>query len=117
MWLDFAFIFLGLLFSLPLLSLARVQRKRTLAVAIARAVEIAKIHGWVSEGRLMVQVYIAERDAKEALAEASREGLLLQAEGGRYYLKQEPGILPMRQVQSTRPADPSAAPNKSLPPA
>lgn len=117
MGLDFAFIFIGLLFLLPLLSLAKVQRKRTLALAVARALEIAKFHGWVSAGRLMVQVNITEKDAKEALAEASREGLLLQAEGGRYYLKQEPGILPMRQVQSTRPADPSAAPNKSLPPA
>jgi hypothetical protein len=117
MWLDFAFIFLGLLFSLPLLSLARAQRKRTLAVAAARAVEIARIHGWVSAGRLMVQVYITEKDANEALAEANREGLLFQAEDGRYYPKQETSILPMRQIQSTRPAVPSAPPNKSLPPA
>jgi predicted transcriptional regulator len=117
MWLDFAFVFLGLLLSLPLLSLARAQRKRTLAAAVARALEIAKIHGWVSAGRLMVQVNITERDAKEALAEASREGLLFQAEDGRYYPKQETSTLPMRQVQSTRPAVPSAPPNKSLPPA
>ena len=71
MWLDFAFIFLGLLFSLPLLSLARAQRKRTLAMAVVRAVEIARNHGWVSAGRLMVEVYIREKDAKEALADAS----------------------------------------------
>jgi hypothetical protein len=95
MLLDFVFIFIGLVFLIPLLSLAKAQRKRALAAAVARAVEIAKVHGWVSAGRLMAQVNITEKDAKEALAEASREGLFFQAEDGRYYLKQEPSILPM----------------------
>lgn len=94
MLLDITFIFIGLLFLLPLLSLARAQRKRTLERAVARAVEIAEFHGWVSAGRLMAQIKITEKDAKEALAEASREGLLFQAEDGRYYLKRATAVLP-----------------------
>jgi hypothetical protein len=95
MLIDFAFIFLGLLFLIPLLSLAKAQRKKSLARAVPRAVEIARTHGWVSAGRLMALANISEKDAKDALAEASREGLFFQAEDGRYYLKPEPSILPM----------------------
>lgn len=95
MLLDFAFIVLGLLLLVPLLSLAKAQRKRTLARAIARAVEIAKIHGWVSAGRLMAQIKITEKDAKAALAEARRAGLFFQAEDGRFYLKPQTSVLPV----------------------
>jgi hypothetical protein len=95
MWLDYAFVFVGLLFLVPLLSLAKAQRKRTLTRAVPRAVEIAKFHGWVSAGRLMAHTNITEKDAKHALAEASRDGLLFQAEDGRFYPKQEPSVLPM----------------------
>jgi hypothetical protein len=93
--LDFVFIIAGLLFLIPLLNLARAQRKKTLARAVPRAVEIAKIHGWVSAGRLMAQTSITEKDAKDALVEATREGLLVQAEDGRYFLKQESHVLPL----------------------
>ena len=95
MLLDFAFIFIGLLFLVPLLSLAKAQRKRTLARAVPRAVEIAKIHGWVSVGRLMAHANVSEEDAKDALVEASRDGRLFQADDGRYYPKQESSVLPM----------------------
>ena len=94
MLLDFAFIFVGLLFLVPLLSLAKAQRKKTLAPAVPRAVEIAKFHGWVSTGRLMALANISEKDAKAALIEASRDGLLIQADDGRYYPKQESSVLP-----------------------
>jgi hypothetical protein len=94
MWLDFAFIFIGLLFLVPLLSLAKAQRKKTLAQVIPRAVETAKFHGWVSAGRLMALASISEKDAKDALVEASHQGLLFQADDGRYYPKQESRVLP-----------------------
>jgi hypothetical protein len=93
--LDIVFIFVGLLLLVPLLSLAKAQRKRTLARAIPRAVEIAITHGWVSAGRLMALANISEKDAKDALVEASRDGLLFQADDGRYYPKQESSVLPM----------------------
>ncbi len=95
MLLDFAFIFVGLLLLVPLLSLAKAQRKKTLARAVLRAVEIAKSHGWVSAGRLMALANISEKDAKVALAEASRKGLLCQAEDGRFFPKQETSVAPM----------------------
>jgi H+/gluconate symporter-like permease len=85
--LDFLFVIVGLLLLVPLLSLAKSQRKNTLASAVPRAVEIAKFHGWVSPGRLMAQANITEKDAKDALAEACRQGLLAKAEDGRYYVK------------------------------
>jgi Flp pilus assembly protein TadB len=93
--LDFLFVIIGLLLLAPLLSLAKAQRRNKLAQTVPRAVEIAKIHGWVSAGRLMTQANITEKDAKDALVEASRQGLLFQAEDGRYYLKQEASFLPM----------------------
>jgi hypothetical protein len=93
--LDIVFIFVGLLLLVPLLSLAKAQRKRTLARAIPRAVEIAITHGWASAGRLMALANISEKDAKDALVEASRDGLLFQADDGRYYPKQESSVLPM----------------------
>jgi hypothetical protein len=86
--MDFVFILLGLLLLVPLLSLARAQRKIVLAAAVPRAVEIAKSHGFVSKGRLMTHANLTERDAKDALAEACRQGLLAEGEGGRYYIKQ-----------------------------
>ena len=49
-------------------------RRNKLAWAVPRADEIAKIHGWVSAGRLMAQANISEKDAKDALVEASRVG-------------------------------------------
>ena len=93
--LDFVFVIIGLLLLIPLLSRAKAQRKNTLASAVPRAVGIAKAHGWVSAGRLMTQANITEKDAKDALLEASRQALLFQAEDGRYYLKQETSVLPM----------------------
>jgi hypothetical protein len=95
MFIDFVFIVAGLLLLIPLLSLAKAQRKKILAWAVPLAVEIAKIHGWVSVGRLMTQANITEKDAKDALVEASRQGQLFQAEDGRYYPKQETSVLPM----------------------
>jgi hypothetical protein len=95
MFIDFVFIVAGLLLLIPLLSLAKAQRKKILVSAVPHAVEIAKIHGWVSVGRLMTQANITEKDAKDALVEASRQGLLSQAEDGRYYPKQETSVLPM----------------------
>jgi hypothetical protein len=86
--LDFVFVILGLLLLVPLLSTAKAQRKKILAGALPRAVEIATFHGWVSPGRLMTQENMTERDAKAALVEACRQGLLFQAEDGRFYLKQ-----------------------------
>jgi hypothetical protein len=59
---------------IPLLSLAKAQRKKILAWAVAN---------------------ITEKDAKDALVEASRQGQLFQAEDGRYYPKQETSVLPM----------------------
>jgi hypothetical protein len=85
--LDLSFIVAGLMLLVPILSLAKVQRKKTLARALPRAVEIAKFHGWVSPGRLMAQADVTEKDARAALAEACRQGLLFQAEDGRYYVK------------------------------
>jgi hypothetical protein len=95
MWLDFAFVFTGLLCLIPLLSLAKAQRKKTLARAVPRAVEIAKFHGWVSAGRLMAHTNITAKDAEDALAEASRQELLIQAADGRFYPKLESRVLPM----------------------
>jgi hypothetical protein len=86
--LDFVFITVGLLFLVPLLISAMGQRKRTLTGALPCAVEIAKVHGWVSPGRLMTQANLKEKDAKDTLVEACRQGLLFQAGDGRYYLKQ-----------------------------
>ena len=74
MFIDFVFIVAGLLLLIPLLSLAKAQRKKILAWAVAN---------------------ITEKDAKDALVEASRQGLLFQAEDGRYYPKQETSVLPM----------------------
>ena len=88
MLMDFLFILVGLLLLIPLLSLARAQRKSMLALALPRAVEIAKSHGWVSPGRLMTQVDMTEKDARDTLVEACRRGLLFQGEDGRYYSKQ-----------------------------
>jgi hypothetical protein len=87
--LGFIFITLGSLFLVPLLFLAKGQRKQTLAEALPRAVEIAMTHGWVSAGRLMAQSNLTEKDARDTLLEASRRGLLLQAENGRYYVQQK----------------------------
>jgi len=86
--LDFVFIIAGLLLLVPLLFSVKGQRKQTLAGALPRAVAIAKDHGWVSPGRLMAQEYMSEKDAKATLAEASRQGLLFQAEDGRFYPKE-----------------------------
>jgi hypothetical protein len=88
--LDFIFIIAGLLLLVPLLVSAMGQRKKTLANALPRAVEIAKVHGWVSPGRLMTQADMTEKDARATLVEACRRGLLFQAEDGRYYVKQTP---------------------------
>jgi hypothetical protein len=88
MLVDFALVIIGLLLLIPLLNLAKALRKNSLASAIPRAVEIAKSYGWVSPGRLMAQANITEKDAKDALAEACRQGLLAQGDDGRYYLKQ-----------------------------
>ena len=74
MFIDFVFIVAGLLLLIPLLSLAKAQRKKILAWAVAN---------------------ITEKDSKDALVEASRQGLLFQAEDGRYYPKQETSVLPM----------------------
>jgi hypothetical protein len=74
MFIDFVFIVAGLLLLIPLLSLAKAQRKKILAWAVAN---------------------ITEKDAKDALVEASRQGQLFQAEDGRYYPKQETSVLPM----------------------
>jgi hypothetical protein len=82
MFIDFVFIIAGLLFLIPLLSLAKAQRKKILAWAVPRAVEIAKIHGWVSAGRLMTQANITEKDAKDALVEASRQGCYFKPKMG-----------------------------------
>ena len=86
--LDFVVVILGLLLLVPLLSTAKAQRKKILAGALPRAVEIATFHGWVSPGRLMTQENMTEGGAKAALVEACRQGLLFQAEDGRFYLKQ-----------------------------
>ena len=83
--LDFVFGIIGLLLLIPLLSRAKAQRKNNFARAVPRAVEIGKIRGWVSVGHLMTQANISEKDAKDALVEASRQGLLFQAEDGRFY--------------------------------
>lgn len=85
--MDFIFVVIGLLLLVPLVFAAKAQRKRDLAGALPRAVEIATCHGWVSPGRLMTQENMSERDAKDALAEACRQGLLFRAEDGRYYVK------------------------------
>lgn len=90
MLIDFVFILVGLLLLIPLLSLAKTQKRNILARAVPRAVEIAKVHGWVSAGRLMAQADITEKDAEAALAEACRQGLLSKGEDGRYYALQAP---------------------------
>ena len=87
--LDFAFIIAGLLLLVPLLFWAQAQRKQTLAGALPRAVEIAKVHGWVSPGRLMTHANMSEKDARATLMEACRRGLLFRADDGRYYVKQK----------------------------
>ncbi|HET6377543.1 MAG TPA: hypothetical protein VFG05_04460 [Methylocella sp.] len=85
--MDLLFIIAGLLLLIPVLSMVKAQRRKMLAFALPRALEIAKSHGWVSAGRLMAQANMSEADAKAALAEACRQGLLVQAEDGRYYAK------------------------------
>ncbi len=85
---DFVFVIAGLLCLVPLFILAKGQRKQVLLGALPRAVEIAASHGWVSPGRLMTYANLTEKDARAALAEACRRGLLFQAEDGRYYVKQ-----------------------------
>jgi|GEM_PF-1413940 hypothetical protein len=82
---DFLFVLIGLVLFIPLFSLARRQRSNVLASAVPRAAEIARVHGWVSAGRLMAQAGISEKDARAALAEACRRGLLAQGENGRFY--------------------------------
>jgi hypothetical protein len=85
---DFLFILVGLLLLIPLFSLAKAQRKTTLAGAVPLAVEIAKVHSWVSKGRLMTHANITEQDAKAALEEACQRGLLAPGGDGRYHVKQ-----------------------------
>lgn len=86
--LDFLFITAGLLCLVPLLISAMRLRKHSVAGAVSRAVEIAASHGFVTPGRLMTYGNVSEQDAKAALADACRRGLLFQLEDQRYYLSQ-----------------------------
>ncbi|HXW72024.1 MAG TPA: hypothetical protein VEK34_11370 [Methylocella sp.] len=85
---DLIFVVAGLLCLAPLVALAMRQRRKTVTAALPLAVDIASLHGFVSPGRLMARANISEKDAKEALAEACRQGLLSRGEDGRYFMKQ-----------------------------
>lgn len=83
--LDWTFILLGFLFLVPLLFSVRRQGRQNMALALPRAVQIAKGHGWVSPGRLMAQENLSEKEARAALMAACRQGLLFRGEDGRFY--------------------------------
>jgi hypothetical protein len=88
MGLISSFIIIALLILLQLTSAAEAKRREMLSSAVPRAVEIAKLQGWVSPRRLMAQASLKKRAARRVLLEACRQGRLYRAVNGRFYVNQ-----------------------------
>ena len=102
MFIDFVFIVAGLLLLIPLLSLAKAQRKKILAWAVPLAVEIAKIHGWVSASRLMTQANITEKDEKTPWLKQAARGCYFKPKMGDITRNRKQAFYPCRAIGFAR---------------